>query len=86
MRTIKKQIREYIDFSAVCSIREAGEKFDTYLTHIKNSFKTMRASTEWNLDEATYIYEYAIRILTERYVDALLSLDRFRRRNYQFFI
>lgn len=85
MKAIKKQIKEMVDFTGVSTIKEADEKFDIYLNRIKDAFKRMRKAPEWTMEDATYIYEFAISILSERYIDTLLKLDKFARSNYNFF-
>lgn len=85
MRQIKRQIKEMIDFTSVSSVREADEKFDIYLNEIKDAFKRMRNAPEWTMEDATHIYEFAISILSERYIETLLKLDKFARSNYNFF-
>lgn len=85
MKAIKKQIREMVDFTGVSTIKEADERFDIYLNRIKDAFKRMRRASNWTMEEATYIYEFAIRILSERYIDTLLKLDRSAKMNYNFF-
>lgn len=85
MKAIRKQIKEMIDFTSVSSVTEADEKFDLYLNRIKDAFKRMRRATNWTMEDATYIYEFAISILTDRYINALLRLDKFARSNYKFF-
>jgi hypothetical protein len=85
MKAIKKEIREMVDFTGVSTIKEADEKFDLYLNRIKDAFKRMRNAPEWTLEDATYIYEFAIRILSEGYIDTLLKLDRSAKMNYNFF-
>ena len=84
MRQIKKQIKEMIDFSEVSSVKEADEKFDIYLNRIKDAFKKMRTAPEWTMKDATYIYEFAIFHLSDRYIKALLELDKFAKTNYKF--
>ena len=85
MKKIKKQIKEMVDFTGVSTIKEADEKFDIYLNRIKDAFKRMRNAQEWTMEDATYIYEFAISILSERYIDTLLRLDKFARSNYKFY-
>lgn len=85
MKAIKKQIKEMVDFTGVSTIKEADEKFDIYLNRIKDAFKRMRNAPEWTMEDATYIYEFAISILSERYIETLLKLDKFARSNYNFF-
>lgn len=85
MKAIKKQIKEMVDFTGVSTIKEADEKFDIYLNRIKDAFKRMRNAPEWTMEDATYIYEFSISILSERYIDTLLKLDKFARLNYNFF-
>lgn len=85
MKAIRKQIKEMIDFKSVSSVTEADQKFDIYLNRIKDAFKRMRNAPEWTLEDAIYIYEFAIRELSDRYIDALLRLDKFAKSNYNFF-
>lgn len=85
MKAIKKQIREMVDFTEVSTIKEADEKFDIYLNRIRDAFKRMRNAPEWTLENATYIYDFAISILSTRYIDTLLKLDRSAKTNYNFF-
>lgn len=85
MRVIKNQIKEVIDFTSVSSVTEADAMFDTYLNHIKDAFKRMRRATNWTMRDATHIYNFAISTLTDRYVEALLKLDKFARSNYKFY-
>lgn len=85
MRAIRKQIKEMIDFTSVSSVTEADEKFDLYLNRIKDAFKRMRRATNWTMRDATYIYNFAISVLTDRYIEALLKLDKFARSNYKFY-
>jgi hypothetical protein len=85
MKAIKKEIREMVDFTGVSTIKEADEKFDLYLNRIKDAFKRMRNAPEWTMEDATYIYDFAISILTDRYIETLLKLDKSARANYKFF-
>jgi hypothetical protein len=85
MKAIKKQIKGMVDFTGVSTIKEADEKFDIYLNRIRDAFKRMRNAPEWTMEDATYIYDFAISILSERYIDTLLKLDKFARSNYNFF-
>ena len=85
MKAIRKQIKGMVDFTGVSTIKEADEKFDIYLNRIKDAFKRMRNAPEWTMEDATYIYEFAIRELSDRYIDALLRLDRSAKMNYNFF-
>ena len=85
MKAIKKQIKEMLDFAEVSTIKEADEKFDLYLNRVKDAFKRMRNAPEWTMEEATYTYEFAISILSERYIETLLKLDRSAKMNYNFF-
>ena len=85
MRAIKKQIREMIDFTSVSSVTEADEKFDLYLNRIKDAFKRMREGNNWTMEDAIYIYDFAISMLTDRYIVTLLNLDKLARSNYKFF-
>lgn len=85
MKAIRKQIKEMIDFKSVSSVTEADQKFDIYLNRIRDAFKRMRNAPEWTMEDATYIYEFAIRELSDRYIDALLRLDKFAKSNYNFF-
>jgi hypothetical protein len=85
MRQIKRQIKEMIDFTNVSSVREADEKFDIYLNEIKDAFKRMRVQPQWTMEDATYIYEYAISNLSDKYIKTLLELDKLAKTNYTFF-
>ena len=85
MRQIKRQIKEMIDFTSVSSVREADDKFDIYLNEIKDAFKRMRVKSQWTMEDATYIYEYAIFHLSDKYIKALLELDKLAKTNYNFF-
>ena len=85
MRAIKKQIKEMVDFTSVSSVTEADAKFDLYLYRIKNAFKRMRGADGWTMEDAIYIYDFAISILTDRYIVTLLNLDKLARSHYKFF-
>lgn len=85
MKAIKKQIKGMVDFTGVSTIKEADEKFDIYLNRIRDAFKRMRNAPEWTMEDATYIYDFAISILSARYIDTLLKLDRSAKINYNFF-
>lgn len=85
MKAIKKQIREMVDFTGVSTIKEADERFDIYLNRIKDAFKRMRNAPVWTMEEATHIYDFAISILTDGYIETLLKLDRSAKMNYNFF-
>ena len=85
MKAIKKQIREMVDFTGVSTIKEADEKFDIYLNETKDAFERMRVKPQWTMEDATYIYEYAIFHLSDKYIKALLELDKLAKTNYNFF-
>lgn len=85
MKAIKNQIREMVDFTGVSTIKEADAKFNIYLKRINDAFKRMRDAPEWTMEDAIYIYEFATRVLSERYIDTLLKLDKSAKTNYNFF-